>query len=51
MKILPFVTQSRQLCQTSRTYRWGNDTLKLTPIVTLQTKVVSITATPSGQKI
>ena len=30
-----------QLCQTSRTYRWGNDTLKLTVIITSQRKIMN----------
>ena len=38
MKILPFVTQSHPALP--RTYRWGNDTLKLTFNITLQMEVI-----------
>ena len=30
-----------QLCQTSKTFRWGNDTLKLTLIITSQRKIMN----------
>ena len=30
-----------QLCQTSKTFRWGNDTLKLTVIITSQRKIMN----------
>ena len=34
MKILPFVTQSHPALPNLMTYRWGNDTLKLTLNIT-----------------